>query len=252
MCGCAAQVWPYLKPLRKWIKRQQRGTQEGLWDMPQTATPPAQQQQGGRKQRSNQDGLWDMPPIMPNPQQQQPQKQQSGKKQPRSQQDGLWDMPQTTPSPMQQRGAANGAQMSPLPQQVQQLAQSERRSGGGGSPKHTLHAQFHEAAIAQARQQAAVSSGPQLPAGGGPVAAAPVAAGGAGTFSGHELGSGRSLAKLFGSSNSSAAAREAASSNDLLSCSPGKFTFNRQQILHALNSPAGPGVPLRHQITGRG
>lgn len=252
-----AQVWPYLKPLRKWIKKQQFTNPEGLWDMPVITTPPHQQQKQqqqprsqqrekkGQKQqqRSNGEDLWDMPVITTPPSQQQ-QRENPGQKQQRNNTaDGLWDMPVMATPPSQQRPGGS-AQPSPLPQ-VQQLAHSERRSGGGGSPKHTLHMQFHEAAIAQARQQSAVSTGPQLAA---PSPATAVGHPSSQTAVGtHELASGGPLAKLFG--NAMAHKPQPASSNDLLACTPGTFTFNRQQIMHALNSPV---VALRHQISGRG
>jgi hypothetical protein len=191
--------------------------------MPVMTTPPSQQQQrqqqqhdrkgGDRQQRNNNgDGLWDMPVINT----------------PLSQQ-------------QQQRGAgASGPQLSPL----QQLVQGER-SGGGGSPKHTLHMAFHEAAIAQARQQAAVSTGPQL----APPSAGPGArVGPAGSARpAQELPASSPLAKLFGGAQ--AQAPRADSSPNLLAAAPGSFTFNRQPILHALNSQV---APLRHQISGRG
>lgn len=302
-CAAAVQVWPYLKPLRKWIKRQQRNNPEGMWDMPQMPTPPAQQQQqqggkkqrnnnqdglwdmppvastplqqqkqpggkkqhnssqdglwdmppvaatplqqqqGGRKQHNNQDGLWDMPPVATTPLQQ--QKPQSGKKQQRNQQDGLWDMPPVINT--QQRSAAPAGSKSPLPQPVQQLTQNERRSGGGGSPKHALHLSFHEAAIAQARQQqlpAVISSTTPAVISSTAQVAAPV------TRSPHELGTSVPLARLFG--GTVVQNGRVNSSSDLLVESAGNFTFNRQQILHALSSATGQMVVVRHPISGRG
>lgn len=299
-------MWPYLKPLRKWIKKRQLTNPEGLWDMPVVTTPPGQQQQhyqqqhqvpqqhsqpkrGQRQQGADPNDLWDMPvtatppsqqrensqkkgqrqqaadpsdlwdmPAMTTPlsqqQQQREKSQKKGKKQQRNDADGLWDMPVIdTPASQQQqqqRGAVSAGQMSPL----QQVAQSERRSGGG-SPKHALHLQFHEAAIAQAKQTAAVSTGPQLaPVKATAQAPAPAAAttpaamlGGAGSRSMHDIPASGTLAKLFG--NAVTQKSRAASSGDLLSCTPGTFTFNRQPILHALNCQ---GVALRQQISGRG
>jgi hypothetical protein len=258
-----AQVWPYLKPLRKWIKKQQLTNPEGLWDMPVITTPPHQQQKQqqqpcsqlrekkGQKQqqqqRSNGEDLWDMPVITTTPpsQPQQQREKQGHQQQRNNAADGLWDMPVMATHPSQQR-PGNSAQLSPLPQ-IQQLAHSERRSGGGGSPKHTLHMQFHEAAIAQARQQSAFSTGPQLAAPspatavGNPSSQAAVSM--------HEVPSGGPLAKLFGNVMAHKPQSQPANSNDLLACTPGTFTFNRQQIMHALNSPV---VALRHQISGRG
>lgn len=223
--AAAVQVWPYLKPLRKWIKKQQRGKQpDGVWDMPQILTTPTPQQQQRGKQP---DDLWDMPQILTTPTPQQQQREQA-------------------------RGG-NGSLLQPvMSQQVQQLAHSERRSGTG-SPKYMQHHQFHEAAIAQARQQAAVSTG-TLPAPSIPVGTTPSAGRSGGSATGASSStqdiSCSPLVKLFGS----ATVARVGSSNDMLSSSPGQaFKFNRQPILHALTSPAGAaGVPLRHQISGRG
>jgi hypothetical protein len=229
--------------------------------MPVSTTPPHQQQtqqqqprslprdkkgQKQQQQRSNGEDLWDMPVITTPPSQQQQHREKQGhKQQHHSAADGLWDMPVMAVPPAQQR-PGGPAQLSPLPQ-IQQLAHGERRSGGGGSPKHTLHMQFHEAAIAQARQQSAVSTGPQLaapspaPALGNP--------GNQGVVSMHEVVTGGPLAKLFGTTMAHKPQPQAATRNDLLACTPGTFTFNRQQIMHALNSPV---VALRHPISGRG
>lgn len=194
----AVQVWPYLKPLRKWIRKQQRNNPEGLWDMPQI-TPPAQQRE------------MHVTPL----------------------------------------GSSSGAHLSPLPQHVQQLAQLDRRSGTG-SPKHMLHSQFHEAAIAQARQQAAVSSGPQLPPPG--AAASPMDLGAGASISSRQ-GSGvsRPLAQLFAAAATQQGPPNSSSgtSIDVHATGPGSFTFNRQSILHALASPAVVAAPIRQQISGR-
>jgi hypothetical protein len=239
-------VWPYLKPLRKWIKKQQRGTSDGMWDMPPAMTPPPAQH---KQQRNNPEDLWNMPPVMGTPPPQQKQQQQNRfqqkPKQQRNKPDELWDMPPVVGTPLQQ-------QESPLPQQVQQLAASERRSGNGGSPKHMLHASFHEAALAQARQRAEVSTGPRLgPGGTGPTCGAARAL---------ELSASNTepLAKFFGGAVPQQGRADNSSNNsargaDALSCSPGNFTFKRQPILHALAGPAGPmAAPLRVQISGRG
>jgi hypothetical protein len=139
---------------------------------------------------------------------------------------------------------------------VQQLAASERRSGNGGSPKHMLHASFHEAALAQARQRAEVSTGPRLaPGGTGPTC---------GVSRALELPAGNTdpLATFFGGAVPQPMPQQGRAANnnsnragasDALSCSPGNFTFKRQPILHALAGPAGPlAAPLRVQISGRG
>lgn len=255
LAACCAsaplQVWPYLKPLRKWIKRQQRSNPDEPWDMPVMMTPPAQQQQQqrerkGQKQQRNKaadDELWDMPVMTTPPSQQQQQDRKGGERQQRNNNgDGMWDMPVigTPLSQQQQRGAAaSGPQLSPL----QQLVQGERRSSGGGSPKHTLHMQFHEAAIVQARQQAAVSTGPRLVP---PSAGAGVSAAGSARPT-LELPASGPLARLFGGAQAQTSGADG--SPNLLAATPGSFTFNRQPILHALNSQ---GAPLRYQISGRG
>jgi len=234
----SAQVWPYLKPLRKWIKKQ-RSKPEGLWDMPQaSAAPQLQQQQQQWEPRttgmggSKSDGLWDMPQASAAPQLQQQQQQ--------------WETRTTGMG-------GTGVQHSPLPHQMQQLAHSERRSGTGtGSPKHMLHQAFHEAAIAQSRQQPAVGTLPPA-AGASAAAAAPGVSvnGGGGAFNQQDMVVSGPLVKLFGG----AAVRKfsSSSSSGALSCSPGGFTFNRQPILHALAGPACvAAVPYRQQISGRG
>lgn len=48
---CRFQIWPYMKPLRKWIRRQQYN--HPSWDMPVTSTTPEQPQQAWPSRNGN-------------------------------------------------------------------------------------------------------------------------------------------------------------------------------------------------------
>jgi serine/threonine-protein kinase PknG len=227
-------VWPYLKPLRKWIRKQQRDNPE--WDMPAAATPGATPEpQGKARSRTGGGGGGNAAGRSAAAQPHNKQLQyQHGSEQRRSAGGGI--------------GGGGG--------------------GGNDSPKHHAHMSFHEAAIAQAKQSGVVSGGvrpgavplaPMAPAvtGGssgpgshtGPLRGPP-----AELFSGAMAGTAAAAAapgsgaRPAGGADGAAAGGPAGGSSS--SSSHKAFRFNRQAILTALVEPT-PVVHTRGRMAAR-